>query len=80
MSAYVEILGAVVMPRRTLEDKDLLRIGEFTKENVLKWMNSHTGPGWVGVFPIEDFHAVCGDIDIPWTTKAKPWFEAFERC
>jgi len=33
------------------------------------WMESHTDPGWVGILHVGDFHAVCGDIDIPWATE-----------
>lgn len=24
---------------------------------------------WIGVYGCQDFHAVCGDIDIPWATE-----------
>lgn len=27
-------------------------------------MDSHTGPDWVGILPVEDFHAVWGDIEV----------------
>lgn len=81
MSTYIEILGAVTMWRRGLTNSDLRQIGEFTRENVLEWMESHTDTDWVGTLPVEDFHAVCGDIDIPWAkeesrlcyTARPPW-------
>ncbi|HXP43102.1 MAG TPA: hypothetical protein VN833_22815 [Candidatus Acidoferrales bacterium] len=66
---YVEIVGGIGLFRHELSEADLSSIGEFTRENVLRWMNNHRGPDWVGILPIEDFHAVCGDIDIPWATE-----------
>jgi hypothetical protein len=47
------------------------RIGKFTRENVAKWLESDmrkNHPLDYGFAPW-DFHAVCGDIDIPWATK-----------
>jgi hypothetical protein len=55
--------------RYELTDSDLREIGEFTRENVLTWMESHKGVDWFDTLtwgPIHDFHAVCGDIDTPW--------------
>jgi hypothetical protein len=69
MTSYVEFVGAVSSTRYDLDDYELRSIGEFTRENILMWMESHTGPDWVGIVPVEDFHAVCGDIDIPWATE-----------
>jgi hypothetical protein len=66
---YIEIVGGIGLFRPQLDKADLDCIGEFTRENVLTWMNSHRGPDWVGILPVEDFHAVCGDIDIPWATE-----------
>ncbi len=70
MHAYIEFIGAVACGRRELQPHELRQIGEFTRENVLTWMDSHTGPDWVGILPVEDFHAVCDGIDIPWATEA----------
>lgn len=43
---------------------------KFTRENVLAWLNSESVPrAWEAVGDIEDFHAVCDGIDIPWATK-----------
>ena len=67
--AYIEVVGGIGIWLRELASWNLREIGEFTRENVLRWMESHTGPEWVGVLPVEDFHAVCGDIDIPWSTE-----------
>jgi CheY-like chemotaxis protein len=67
---YVELVGGIALSRHEMNNDDLCFIGEFTRENVLRWMNSHRGPDWVGILPVDDFHAVCGDIDIPWAKEA----------
>lgn len=67
MDAYIEIVGAVAVWRCELHSSDLCFIGEFTRENVLRWMENYNFE--VGVYGQEDFHAVCGDIDIPWATE-----------
>jgi hypothetical protein len=75
MQAYIEILSEHTLDKRELRKHNLWAIGEFTRENIASWLNR--GPwfeldiyGWV------DFHAVCGDIDIPWATeKAKNDYE-----
>jgi hypothetical protein len=63
---------------------EVLEIGKFTRENVAKFLEIVGGPG---DFPIQDFHAVCDDIEIPWATEkgkaiwttimveGKPWTE-----
>ncbi len=66
---YIEILGAIGLWRRELSKADLCSIGEFTRDNVLAWMERQTGTDWVGILHVEDFHAVCGDVDIPWATE-----------
>jgi hypothetical protein len=68
-SAYIEILGAVVVYRQELTNSDLSAIGEFTKENILRWIEYHLGNALIGILPVEDFHAVSGDVDLPWATK-----------
>jgi hypothetical protein len=68
MSAYIEILGAFVKYRHELSKADLCFIGEFTRENMSSWLE-RGGFFEAGVYGYEDFHAVCGDIDIPWATK-----------
>jgi hypothetical protein len=62
-----------------LNSSDLHLIGEFTRENVAAriavWIER--GPLEFGLYGYDDFHAVCGDIDIPWATEeAKRLFEA----
>jgi hypothetical protein len=66
MRAYIEVLAAVMTCRRELANSDLRLIGKFKRENILRWwLNTFDG----GVYGCEDFHAVCGDVDIPWTTE-----------
>ena len=81
MRAYIDILGTIALLRYELTTGDLRNIGEFTRANVSRWMESHTDPGWVGILPVEDFHAVCGNIDIPWATEnaGLRWAEAQAR-
>lgn len=70
MNPYIELVGGPGLMRRYgLTSSDLLEIGKFTRGNVLMWMESHRGVDWVDVLPIEDFHAVHSDIDIPWATE-----------
>lgn len=79
MAAYIEIVNDyMVQFARELTPEDLKEIGEFTRENVHKWLNSptHTGPEWIEIIPEDDFHAVCGEIDIAWATdKARQSFK-----
>ena len=66
--AYIETVGKFVLCRRDLIAADLGLIGEFTRENISRWLDKGY---WfeMGVYGYEDFHAVCGDIDIPWDTE-----------
>jgi hypothetical protein len=67
MRAYIEIRSAFVHCRRDLSKADLCFIGEFTPENISSWLDrGNCLDGYVGIYGWEDFHAVCGDIDIPW--------------
>ena len=74
---YIEVVGGLGVWRVELNEgepvtgytgfgTEVLEIGEFTRENVAKFLEIRGGPG---DFPIQDFHAVCDDIDIPWATK-----------
>lgn len=70
--AYVEVLGKIWMPATTaahtyeLTDYDLTNIGDtFTRENVEQWLATHAGD----FQSITDFHAVCGEDDIPWKSE-----------
>ena len=69
--AYIDVMG-VAIDRHELTNRELQEIGEFTRENVLRWLK-----GWLRenfsretyYFMDDDFHAVCGDIDIPWAKE-----------
>jgi hypothetical protein len=80
--AYIDIMSDITSTRHYLAVDELREIGEFTRENVLRWLESHKGPDWVGSHT--GFHAVCGRIDIPglhpWATeKAKNVYERVMR-
>lgn len=68
MRAYIECTsdyaGGAVWGS-ALHDSDLFEIGEFTRGNIERWLASYGGP-CIECCGVQDFHAVCGDIDIPW--------------
>ena len=68
MSAYIEIVAAVARWRLELDYFDLRIIGEFTRVNIASWLDK-SYRFELGVYGYEDFHAVGGDIDIPWATE-----------
>jgi hypothetical protein len=69
--AYVEVVGEIWMPcttaayRYELSVYDLENIGDFTRENVDAWLGTHAGD----FQSVADFHAVCGDAEIPWESE-----------
>src|SRR6267154_3137903 len=76
---YIEMVGSIRTWSLKLTIWDRWCIGEFTRENVADWLvdytcnhhypfSHHYGFDDHEDFPV-DFHAVCGDMDIPWTTK-----------
>jgi hypothetical protein len=70
MRAYIEIVVAEATTRCELHPFDLWAIGEFTRENIVSWLErGNCLDGWAGMYGYKDFHAVCGDIDIPWATE-----------
>jgi hypothetical protein len=75
---YIEIVGEITTWRIDLTLWNVFSIGEFTRENVHDWLADYTCKHYrdYGWFPV-DFHAVCGEQDIPWATKEA--FECFER-
>ncbi len=80
MHAYIEIVGFELSTRRELSSNDLRNIGKFTRGNVTAWLNSRTTPDWVEFSPARDFHAVCGDTDIPWAAEeAKRVFQRWQK-
>ena len=72
---YIEVVGDITVWSQKLTLWDRFRIGKFTRENVAMWLENRTrmDPGF---YPV-DFHAVCGDIDIPWATKEG--FDCYQR-
>ena len=71
MRAYIEIVGEhYSCMRHELTAFDLWAIGEFTRENIASWLKiGNCLDGWTGIYGYEDFHAVCGDTDVPWATE-----------
>lgn len=67
--AYIELVSTVAVRRHILNDGELREIGSFISGNVRMWLDGHKGLDWMEYVPVEDFHAVCGDIDIPWATE-----------
>jgi hypothetical protein len=76
---YIEVVGGIGIWRCEMIDgnpvagytgyssQPVVNIGEFTRENVAKYLEIRgRGPECL---PVEDFHAVFDDIEIPWTTK-----------
>ena len=67
---YIEFVGGMGGTRLELTDRDLRSIGKFTRKNIAMWLNMLIiAQQWAEADPIEDFHAVCDDMDIPWATK-----------
>lgn len=75
---YIEVVGGMGAWRVELNDGEPLTgftgylsnptfvIGEFTRENVAKFLDVRGDPSGL---PVEDFHAVCDDMEIPWATE-----------
>jgi hypothetical protein len=75
---YIDIGNSWCTWRYDLSDSDLHNIGEFTTENILRWLKNpkyHDYPREplmdFGLTLVE-FHAVCGDKDLRWETT-EPW-------
>ena len=65
---YIECISAYAggaVWGSVLHDSDLIEIGEFTRGNIERWLASYGGP-CIECCGVQDFHAVCGKIDIPW--------------
>lgn len=69
MGSYIEVVNDVIRTRYELNDRDLRDIGTFTRRNVSVWLSNRKTPDPFESLPARDFHAVCGDIDIPWATE-----------
>lgn len=80
-AAWIEFMSEGRCGRHELQAHELPQIGAFTRENVVTWMDSHTEATWVGITPVMDIHAVCGEIDIPWATEEARlmWAKLFDK-
>jgi hypothetical protein len=67
-TCYIEIVREITIDICCPTRWERFRIGKFTRENVRTWLENHTHGLDAGFWPV-DFHAVCGDLDIPWETK-----------
>ena len=66
---YIHIAATVCHYGFYLNPFDLWAIGEFTRENIESLLKRGNSRFQVGVYGFEDFHAVYGDIDIPWAKE-----------
>lgn len=68
---WIEVIGRIWMPaticaqRIDLGKYEMDNIGEPTRENVMNWLGSHAGD----FQSIKDFHAIIGDVEIPWENE-----------
>lgn len=72
MAAYIEIEAQRTWMTYDLSPSDIQAIGEFTRENISNWLDGDKDNKKffeIGVYGWVDFHAVCGDIDIPWAGR-----------
>ena len=65
---WIDILVKIWMPvitaglRIDLSIEDVRNIGTPTRENVSRWLNTHSGY----FSKVLDFHAIVGEEEIPW--------------
>ena len=75
---YIHIGNSWCSWGHDLSDSDLRNIGEFTTENILRWLKSprqpfdHLDPLRDSSLTLVEFRAVCGDKDLRWETT-EPW-------
>ncbi len=69
---FVDVVGEIWQPGMgicscsyDLKKSDLDNIGDFTRENVSRWLVSHAGD----FQKVTDFYATAGDKVIPWETE-----------
>jgi hypothetical protein len=82
VKAYIDFQSfaereAVGWGRYDLNPEELQQIGEFTRENISKWLDSSECTLRGDTLPIGDFYAVCGDIVVPWKSNGseRAWEE-----
>ena len=80
MNTFIQVEGRDARATRELSNDDLREIGPFTRANVSAFLDGKMDSNracrrafewadWIEILPAVDFHAVCGDIDIPWATE-----------
>jgi hypothetical protein len=69
---FVLVVGRIWQPgvgpcavQYDLSRYDLENIGEFNRENVSAWLDTHAGD----FQHVQDFYATAGDAEIPWATE-----------
>ena len=68
----INVIGQIWQPGFTcamsyrLTKHDVEMIGELTRENVERWLMSHSGD----FQSVQDFHADIADFDSPWENEA----------
>lgn len=69
--AKIELVRRHSLQVQYLTEDQLRVIGKFTRENLAAWIPINIwGEPMFEDDDIEDFHAMCGEIDIPWATAA----------
>ena len=86
---YVEAIGGFTMWRVAIRKFELWLIGEFTRENVKAFLDrrARCAEDPIGADEAVDFHAVCGDVEIPWEREGseisfksvRKWWEDRQR-
>ena len=78
---YIEMVSEISLGRHELSDIDLRQIGEFTRENILTWVNKRERD-WADYGDTLDFHVVCGGVEtIPWADEKhrELWAKGFPQ-
>lgn len=76
---YIEVVGEITTAYIDLSLWNVFCIGKFTRENVHDWFAGYLcrtrmmGDDW-----FVDFHAVCGQQEIPWATEEAR--DLYARC
>jgi hypothetical protein len=80
--AVVQFKGCIGYGEFELSKEELREIGDFTRENILKWADTAEHDiTWVEIQTLRDFRAVYGDLEIPWATEeAKQEWDAAKKA
>lgn len=63
---YVELNDGEPLTGYTGFNREVMAIGEFTRENIASFLEVCGDPSGL---PVADFHVVCDDVEIPWATE-----------